>query len=87
MNKYDDFQLDMRKSNSSDRGNSVRSDIPSIGAICTLISGIIIGSVVTGCSDKCITKGCSVGCPVPSKDHPHHSCHKVMLQGGEQLRC
>lgn len=62
MGKFEDFDLDINKV--KDKGGIVNPDAaPSLGAICTLISGVIIGSVVTGCSADCITMDCSANCP------------------------
>lgn len=61
MLNLDDFNLDIRKAAINENGDS--RAVPSIGAICTLISGVIIGSVVTGCSDQCVTSDCTLYCP------------------------
>lgn len=57
MGKYEDFDLDLNKI--KDKSGDTTPDALSLGTICTLISGVIIGSIVTGCSDKCVTTNCS----------------------------
>ena len=85
MSKFEDFDLDLRQSNGS--GSVDTTSTPSLGAICTLVSGIIIGSVVTGCSDKCITTNCSANCEGATAHNPRHSCATYTKNGAAQPYC
>lgn len=76
MNKYEDFDLDMKVTN-------------EVGSENRRTTTIIIESIVEGCTDKCTnycTKFCSNGCPTPTKNRPATSCHLKNING-VQARC
>ena len=54
MANFDDFDLDLKKR--VNPGNENETE----GAI-SFVTGIIVGSVLTGCTDNCLTTKCTTG--------------------------
>lgn len=81
MTNFDDFDLDLKRVKGSVTPDS------TLGPVCTFVSGVISGSVLTGCSADCVTRHCSEGCPVPSRDYAHHSCGNRVNMMGDQINC
>lgn len=77
MGRFEDFDLDLKKSEGS--------GVVTTGISETLVS-IVTGSVLTGCSENCLTVKCSDDCPMPTEDRPAASCHKNVV-GKVQVRC
>lgn len=85
MGNLKDFDLDLNKV--KDKEGASANAIASLGAICTLISGIFVGSVVQGCSDKCVTEGCTVGCSTQCTTRDTYSCNGAIGGVVPQVRC
>lgn len=81
MPNFNDFDLDLRQVDEPITVNA------TLGPVCTFISGVISGSVLTGCSEDCVTRHCSDGCPVPSRDYAHRSCGNRVNMMGDQVNC
>lgn len=58
---FKDFDLDIKRAE-IDNADSTRA-VPSLGQVCTFLSTLIVGSVIQGCSDQCITSDCTLHCP------------------------
>lgn len=55
MSKFDEFDLDVQNLKGNDGGGAQES----VAEVTWLVSGIIIGSVLTGCSSDCYSTKCA----------------------------